>query len=101
MYSSQIITAVAKSLPGQSSKGGTGTVERRVDPSTYVINLGRENLTVKVTEGALSVGQQVAVAVRNERLFITRVPTPDAEAADDADSFTRQGGPSQSRAPLE
>ena len=57
MVHSSIITAVAKSLPGQPSKGGTGTVERRVDPSTYVINLGRENLTVKVTEGALSVGQ--------------------------------------------
>lgn len=77
---------------------------RQDGASNYVIKVGRDTITVKVTDGALSVGEQVTVAVRNDRLIITpvqvNVPTPDAEDAAAFDTFTRQGS-SQAVVPRE
>ncbi|MBN1129424.1 MAG: hypothetical protein JXA71_10580, partial [Chitinispirillaceae bacterium] len=65
-----LVTATVHTLAGSAPREGFGRVERRIGPSTYVIALGREKMTVEVTSGSLKEGQLVGIEARGNGLSI-------------------------------
>jgi hypothetical protein len=88
------IAAIAVPVTGTIKQGGLGLVERQVDHATYAIRTRAGNIAVRVTEGALDVGQRVNILVRNGMLLIEPLdqPAPDAGAVGGDDSFMQSSG---------
>jgi hypothetical protein len=88
IFSPPFVTATATAVAGSKFKEGIGRVERQVDGSTYVIATGREKVTVNITAGTLTAGEQVFITTRHEGLVIERLnPSTGAGAMAKSDSF--------------
>ncbi len=55
---------------------GRGVVDKKIDDSTFIIRMPSDNITVKVTQGSLSVGDVVAVIDNGESISIQKVNAP-------------------------
>jgi hypothetical protein len=84
--------ATAQHFAGSTIKEGNGRVERQIDGSMYVIALGREKITVSVTAGELTAGEQVFVTSRRDGLVIERLDASSGPGTTaESDSFLRLG----------
>jgi hypothetical protein len=56
---------------------GKGIVEKKLEDGVYVISLPAGKVTVKVTSGTLSEGDQVSVSRRGNELVLQKTPFPE------------------------
>jgi hypothetical protein len=90
IFSPPLVAATAQPFTGSKIKEGIGRVERQIDRATYVIAFGREKVTVSVTAGALTAGEQVFVTARRDGMVIERLDASSGSGVPaGSDSFLR------------